>query len=96
MKKAAPAKDDPPGTVHVQLTPKPGTQFARKFDVIDVWVDLKTNMPARIDTPQGETFRTTELKNFTVNPEPPLTDKDFALPPIKEGEWDVHEEPFNE
>ncbi len=95
-KKAAPAKDDPKGTVHLQLTPKPGTQFARKFDVIDVWVDLKTHMPARIDTPQGETFRSTELKNFTVNPEPPLTDKDFALPPIKEGEWDVHEEPFNE
>jgi outer membrane lipoprotein-sorting protein len=95
-KKAPPAKDDPPGTVHVQLTPKPGTQFERKFDVIDVWVDLKTNMPARIDTPQGETVRSTELKNFTVNPEPPLTDKDFALPPIKAGEWDMHEEPFNE
>jgi hypothetical protein len=64
--------------------------------VIDVWVDVKTNMPARIDTAQGENVRTTELKNFTANPEPPLTDKDFALPPIEEGKWDLHEEQFKD
>ena len=80
----------------MQLTPKPGTQFARKFDAIDVWVDPKTHMPARIDTAQGETVRTTELKNFTVNPEPPLTDADFTLPAIDEAKWDLHEEPFKE
>ena len=95
VEKVAPAKDDPAGTVHIRLTPKPGGQFARKFDEIDVWVDAKTSMPARIDTVQGETVRTTVLKNFTVNPEPPLTDKDFALPRT-EGDWDLHEEPFSE
>jgi outer membrane lipoprotein-sorting protein len=96
VKKPAPAKDDPAGTIHVQLTPKPGTNLARKFDVIDVWVDAKTNMPARIDTAQGETVRTTELKHFTVNPTPPLADADFALPKIDESQWSLHEEPFND
>ena len=87
-------KADPPGTVHVRLTPKPDSQFARKFDEIDVWVDTRTNMPARIDTAQGETLRTTKLTNFTANPEPPLKDADFALPAIKG--WDRHEERFQE
>jgi len=95
-KKLGPAKDDPPGTLHVQLVPKPGTQFERKFDAIDVWVDARTHMPTRIETAQGETVRTTELKNFTVNPHPPLKDADFKLPAIDEKEWDLHEEAFRE
>ena len=99
VKKISPAKSNPPepaGSVHVQLTPKPGTQLARRFDVIDVWVDPKTNMPARIDTAQGETLRTTELTNFAPNPEPALKDADFTLPAIDKGTWDLHEEPFSE
>ena len=39
--KIAPAKDDPAGTVHVQLKPKPGTHFEAKFATIDFWVDPK-------------------------------------------------------
>lgn len=97
VKKIAPAKDDPKNVgVHVQLAPKKGTQFERKFDVIDVWVDPKTNMPARIDTVQGDTVKTTILENFKPNPEPALTDKDFALPAIDKGKWDLHEEAFNQ
>jgi hypothetical protein len=96
VKKPAPAKDDPAGTVHVQLAPKPDTRFARKFDTIDVYVDAKTHLPVRIDTAQGETVRTTDLKNFTINPNPPLTDADFALPKIDESKWSLHEEPFSE
>lgn len=92
--KEKPEKDDPAGTVRVRLTPKPDSQFARKFDEIDVWVDAKTHMPARIDTIQRETLRTTELTKFTVNPEPALTDADFELPAIKG--WDRHEERFND
>lgn len=96
VKKVKPAKDDPANTVHVQLTPKPDTSLARKFDVIDVWVDPATNMPARIDTAQGETVRTTELSKFTANPEPALKDADFALPPIEKGAWELHEEQYND
>jgi hypothetical protein len=97
VKKIAPGKDDPKNAnVHVQLAPKQGTQFERKFDVIDVWVDPKTNMPARIDTVQGDTVKTTVLENFKPNPDPPLTDKDFILPAIDKTKWDLHEEPFSE
>ena len=96
VEKVAPDKEDPPGTVRVRLAPKAESQFARKFDEIDVWVDVKTHMPARIDTVQGESIRTTVLKNFTPNPRPPLTDKDFALPKIEQGAWDLHEEPFKD
>jgi hypothetical protein len=96
VKKIPPSKEDPAGSVHVELTPKAGTQLARRFDVIDVWVDPKTNMPARIDTAQGETVRTTELTNFAPNPDPALKDADFTLPAIDKGTWDLHEEPFSE
>src|SRR5688572_10467098 len=34
VKKVAPANDDPAGTVHVQLTPKPASQFADRFATI--------------------------------------------------------------
>ena len=98
VKKIPPGKDDPKdvATVHVQLAPKPGTQFERKFETIDVWVDTKTHMPARIDTALGETVRSTLLTNFKVNPEPPLRDADFTLPAIDKSKWDFHEEPFAE
>jgi outer membrane lipoprotein-sorting protein len=96
VKKPPAGKDDPAGTVHVRLAPKPGTRFAKKFDAIDVFVDAKTHLPVRIDSAQGETVRTTELKNFTINPTPPLTDADFALPKIDESKWSLHTEPFSE
>src|SRR5688572_1749038 len=43
-------KTDPPGTAHVQLVPKPGSDFADEFASIDVWVDLREKMPRRIET----------------------------------------------
>lgn len=89
-------KDEPKDTIHLQLTPRPGTQFEKKFDTIDVWVDTRTNMPARIDTAQGDVARTTVLENFKPNPQPPLKDEDFTLPAIDKGMWDLHEEPFTE
>ena len=32
------------------LNPIAKTQFASKFSVIDVWMDLQSHMPVRIDT----------------------------------------------
>ncbi|HVT90370.1 MAG TPA: hypothetical protein VHD56_16070 [Tepidisphaeraceae bacterium] len=94
VKKIDIKKEDPAGTVHLQLTPKEGTQFASKFKSIDVWVDLKDNMPRKIETldPNATATRTTELSNVQVNPQ--LKDEDFALPPIDEKTWQLHEEAF--
>lgn len=91
VKKIAPAKTDPAGTVHVQLTPKPGTPLARKFDTIDVWADLKTKMPVRIETLHGSDDHTTDLTNIKLNPG--LKDSDFALPAI-DATWSQRQEPF--
>jgi hypothetical protein len=88
-----PAADDPKDTVHVKLVPKRGTQFEKRFKQIDVFVDAKTNMPARIDTlePAGTT-RTTELKNVKLNPG--VKPEDFALPNIDQEGWNRREEPY--
>lgn len=96
VKKVKPDKDDPAGTVHLLLKPIKGTQFARRFSAIDVWVDSKTAMPRRIDTLdlKETTTRSTELTDVRINPE--LTDKDFELEKIKPQDWNVHEEPFGE
>lgn len=84
-------KDDPTNSVHLVLTPKPGTRFAKKFELIDVFVDQKSKFPVRIATVEkgGATVHTTDLSNLKINPG--LNDKDFTLTePGKD--WDITDE----
>src|SRR5688572_23553537 len=76
--KIAPADGDPPASVHLQLKPKKGTEFAKKFDLMDVWVDEKSEFPVRIDMTTQASFKSTALTNLKVNPDPALTDADFT------------------
>ena len=89
---------DPKGTVHVTLKPRPETRLAEKFNVIDVWVDPRTNMPVRIEAldVNETTRRQTDLTNIKVNPEPALGDRDFVLPNVDENKWEMHTEPFED
>jgi hypothetical protein len=92
VKKIDPAADDPQGTIHVQLAPKKGTQFARKFSLIDVWIDPQSHFPRKIktlDTNQTE-IKSTDLTNIQVNQN--LTDQQFTLEKV-EG-WTVKSEPM--
>jgi outer membrane lipoprotein-sorting protein len=93
--KIDPVAGDPPGTVHLQLTPKPKSQFAGQFKTIDVWVDPKSAMPIQIQTvdPNVTTTKTTELKDIKINGG--ASDKDFAQPPLPDG-WDVVDEPYEQ
>jgi outer membrane lipoprotein-sorting protein len=87
------AADDPKDTVHIKLVPRPGSQFEKRFKQIDVFVDTKTNMPARIDTVEkAGTTRSTELKNVKLNTG--VKDEAFVLPPIANDGWNRREEPF--
>jgi outer membrane lipoprotein-sorting protein len=77
-------KDDPADTVHMQLVPKPNTQFERKFKSMDVWVDDKSQFPRQIrtaDAPEGYDIKTTVLSDIKVNPG--LGDKDFTLDKVQ-------------
>jgi outer membrane lipoprotein-sorting protein len=96
VQKIVPSKDDPAGTVHIRLTPKPETRFAKQFKKIDVWVDAKTHFTNRIDVadPNGISAKSTKLTDIKVNE--PLKDDDFKLEPINEKEWKLIEEPFQE
>jgi outer membrane lipoprotein-sorting protein len=91
--KAESAKDDPKDTVHVTLIPKAGSQLEKRFKQIDVFVDLKNNMPARIDTVEkAGTTRSTELTNVKLNAG--IADDAFILPDIDKAGWNRREEPF--
>ncbi len=94
--KIKPAKDDPPGTIHLMLKAIPGTQFARKFSEIGVWVDAKTHMPRKITTqdPKGTKEVGTDLSDF--RPNAALKDADFKLEPVPPDKWRTHEEQFRE
>jgi outer membrane lipoprotein-sorting protein len=86
-------KDDPVGSVHIKLTPKPDTHLAHDFSTIDIWVDLATAMPVRIQTLNVDqtAVKTTDLSDLKLNGG--LSDKDFeesALP----GGWDQTIEPY--
>jgi outer membrane lipoprotein-sorting protein len=96
VKKLDSTKDDPPGTVHIQLIPKPDTRFARQFKSIDVWVESKSHMPRRIATMDSTqtTMRTTDLQNIQVNPK--VSDGDFTLEKIDTKNWNLVEEKFQD
>jgi outer membrane lipoprotein-sorting protein len=90
----APAKDDPPQSIHLLLKPKPDTDLARRYVQIDVAVDRQTGMPVRIITQDvsGERVQTTQLTNIRMDV--PMGDTDFALPPVQG--WDQTEEPYKQ
>ncbi|MDB5330540.1 MAG: hypothetical protein JWP03_1691 [Phycisphaerales bacterium] len=95
--KSAPDQKDPADTVHVVLKPKTGTQFAKKFSAIEVWVDRKTRFPARIDTYNGDQeAKKTELTDVQINPPGGLKDGDFQLPKVDQTNWNIQTEPYKE
>jgi outer membrane lipoprotein-sorting protein len=93
--KIDPAKDDPPNTVHLQLTPRPGSKLAKDFKTIDIWVDDSSWMPQRIQTLDlnQTTMKTTDLSNVKINVG--LGDKDFTQSPMPAGS-DLISEPLDE
>ena len=93
------AKEDGPGledTIHVQLKPKPGSQFFKRFSAIDVWVDRATRFPIQIhtDNPDESDPRTTRLTGLNLNPAAGLPADAFKLPPV--AGWSVTTEPYKE
>lgn len=91
--KEKPEKDDPKDTVHIRLIPEKGSQFEKKFQQIDVFVDTKSSMPVRIDTVEkAGTTRSTELKNIKLNTG--VKNEAFDLPKIDDQGWNRREEPF--
>jgi outer membrane lipoprotein-sorting protein len=88
-------KDDPPHTIHAELTPKPGTHLAKRFMKIGVWVDMETNFTPRIEgvDTNGVQVETTDLTNLKINSG--LKDADFQLPPPPT-DWSVKTEDFQD
>ncbi|MFI5377906.1 MAG: outer membrane lipoprotein carrier protein LolA [Tepidisphaerales bacterium] len=95
VKRIESKKEDPQGTVHVELVPKPGTRFARKFKKLDVYVDTKTNFPRQVNTvdPRETGVRATDLGKINVNVG--VTDKDFKLDDIG-NDWERKTEAMEE
>jgi hypothetical protein len=86
--------DDMPA---IRLTPRPATKLARKFKVIEVWIDSKTGFPARIETMDANetTHRTTELTDLKLGQAAGDSEKAFELDQLPDG-WTVSEEPFTD
>lgn len=95
VKKSDGAATDPKDSAHLVLTPRPGTRFERNFAAIDVWVDLSSHFPRRIQTcdKNGTSVRVTDLENIRVGVE--LADSDFKLPEIG-NDWQRRDEPFQD
>jgi outer membrane lipoprotein-sorting protein len=86
-------KNDPPNTIHLQLTPKPGTQMDQNFSTIEVWVDGKTRMPVRMatDNKKHTEFKTTDLLNLQLNPV--IKPEEITLPALPP-EWTTMDKPI--
>lgn len=74
----------------IRLIPREGTRLGAKFATIDVWVDVETGFPTRIETlnKQETTVRSTELSGLAVNEKKA---KVFELGEV-DGEWKRSEE----
>jgi hypothetical protein len=85
------APGDPKDSIHVELTPHPGTALARRFSVIDVWVDRATDMPVRIDTLDDKQANedSTVLENVKINTPDGLKPTDLSLEKIDQKDWTV-------
>jgi outer membrane lipoprotein-sorting protein len=86
-------KDDPAKSIHLVLKPKAGTQLAREFLYIEVWVDCASRMPVQMLTEdKGQTeLKTWDLLNLKVNPN--IAPADLTLPPLPEG-WKTIDVPL--
>ncbi|HYE17849.1 MAG TPA: hypothetical protein VEA69_05365 [Tepidisphaeraceae bacterium] len=93
--KPAASADDPKNTIHLVLTPKPGTQFAKRIKTLHVYVDRDSHFPTRIEANEkSQSTRSTELTNLKINAG--VADADFALEDIsKQTGWNRSEEPFD-
>ncbi len=86
-------QDDPKNAIHLEFKPKPGSQFAKRFNKIDFFVDRDTHFPSRIITDEKpDTSRTTDLTNLKINAG--LDEGAFTLPDIEKEGWNRREEPF--
>jgi outer membrane lipoprotein-sorting protein len=90
-------KDEPAGTVHLTLTPMKGTDLAKRFMQIDLYVDPASSLPVRIDATDSDGATTKEnfLTNAKVNESIP--DEKFQLETIdlKKAGWDETDDRFH-
>jgi len=93
VSRQAPANDDPPGTIHLLLKPKPNSPMANRFSSVDIWTDTKTRMPVRIKTVDSKQVRetTADLTDLLVNPD--LKNQDVTLPDLPP-DWRTSETPL--
>lgn len=97
VKLGEPRKDAPKDTVHLQLVPRTGTQFVRKFKRLEVWVDREGRFPRQIETTdRNETeTRVTDLANLKVNQG--VADAVFVLEKLPDVQnWTIKSEPLQE
>jgi outer membrane lipoprotein-sorting protein len=82
LTKVDPAKDDPANSIHIRLTPKPDSDMAKRFSSVDIWTDLTTKMPSRIETIDSKKGhdRTADLIKLELNPQ--INPADVSLPTL--------------
>jgi outer membrane lipoprotein-sorting protein len=78
-----------PGTLVIELRPRPGTRLEPRFETITVWLDPATEMPVVVETldKSGTTLRTSSFNNVLINQN--VTEASLQLEPVNAGEWEV-------
>ncbi|MDW8261088.1 MAG: hypothetical protein RMJ35_01050 [Phycisphaerales bacterium] len=92
VSRAGPQPDDPPSSLHVRLLPREGTELARKFKSIDVWIDPTDHMPRRVSTVNVQETVLTRTDFLDVHVNAPVEDRDFELEKIRDDQWQIHQD----
>ena len=84
--------NEPPASAHLKCVPKAGEELADKYLALHLFVDQKTDLPAKIIAEQtDDNVVTVWFDKLRVNPG--LPGSQFQLPP-EAAKWDVETEPL--
>lgn len=84
VKLAAPAKDDPADTDHLECTPRPGTKLAEKYGTVHFYIERKTDLPIQLRTVEKEEENEIVVSFPQIKLNPKLPTGAMSLPTLKD------------
>jgi len=92
VKLVPPAPGDPPYSDHLECTPRPNTEMARKYDTVHFHIDSKLDLPVRVETMEKQEGNRIIASFAEVKVNPGLVASQLNLPELKD--YKIQTEPL--
>ncbi len=92
VKLVPPAPGDPTNSDHLECTPRPDTEMARKYDTVHFYIDRKLDLPVRVETMEKQEGNRIIASFTEVKVNPGLVASQLNLPELKD--YKIQTEPL--